>query len=453
MATITLEGAGAVARGGSHRSSGHEERGPFQYPQTRSPQEAAVWFLLPIAAFFTSWWQVGRLPDMNLTVSDILLLICTLAMLTSRGLKAAMFGRMSAVWVTGVTLLIGGMMIGSLAHGDFVRWPVVGGQYAFAFLLIPMLLASCPRALLERCTMAHIIGVAVSQAIGIALINMFDYATISQMVNPYVVTGNGRLGAMTGEPNSNGAVCTFALIFLLHAFMQGRIRPIPGSILALLIVAGLVWSASFTGVAAATCATVLVLAFSRIRTTITILMPVALAITAYVSAGGPIPEVFEKRVGEAVMTGDPSKAGTFTGRTVLIKEAWQMADENLIIGLGSDGYRHHSVYGMPVHQLYLLVLNEGGLMSFIGLCMIFVAMLIEALLVAGRDRLDGICCIAALAVFFIYTMSLPHMFGRMWNGPPLLLFALTNAGVIVAAKRPLMAMSPYAPLRRQPAIR
>jgi O-antigen ligase len=312
---------------------------------------------------------------------------------------------------------------------------VVAGQYAFAFLLIPMMLASCPRALLERCAIAYVLGVAASQAIGIALVGTLDYATISQYVNKYVVTGNGRLGAMTGEPNSNGAVCTFALIFLLHSFMLGRIRGAAAAMLSFLIVAGLVASASFTGFAAATLSTLLVLAFSRLRTAMAITAAVALIAAVYISVGGPVPGAFEQRVGEAVMTGDPTKAGTFVGRTVLIKEAWQMADENLAIGLGSDGYRRESAYGMPVHQLYLLVLNEGGVVSFVGLCLVFVAMLVEAMFIAAKDRLDGICCVAALAVLFLYTLSLPHMFGRMWNGPPLLLFAIANAGHLARMQR------------------
>lgn len=432
----------------SRESPGIAARGPFKFPyqprrrtppleQERfdSPQERLVGVLLPIATFFLSWWQVGRLPGLNITVCDILMLICAVAMLTSRGLNAAMFGRASSTWIAGVTLLIGGMLIGSLVHGDFLRWPVVGGQYAFALLLIPMMLASCPRHLLARCATTYVLGVAASQLIGLVLVGTIDPAAITDYVNRDVVTGNGRLGAMTGEPNSNGAVCTFALIFLLHGVMTGRIKGILAAVLALILLAGLVASASFTGAAAALLSTGLILAFSRLRTTIAIVLPVVLVVGAYISAGGPIPEVFEKRVGEAIVTGDPTRAGTFVGRTVLIKEAWQMADENLVIGLGSDGYRRHSVYGMPVHQLYLLVLNEGGLLSFMGLCLIFVAMLIDAFFVTMKNRLDGVCCVAALAVFFIYTMSLPHMFARMWNGPPLLLFALADAGLLAGARR------------------
>ncbi|MFC6623255.1 O-antigen ligase family protein [Novosphingobium panipatense] len=435
MATATFKASPDSAPRRSHGVPRGQERTPFQASSIATPQERVVALLLPVAAFFLSWWQVGRLPNLNISICDILLLVCAVAILTSRGLNGAMFGRMSIAWIMGVILLIGGMLVGSLAHGEFLRWPVVGGQYAFAFLLIPMLLTTCSRSLLERCAIAYVLGVATSQAIGVALTGTLDYETITRYVNRHVVTGNGRLGAMTGEPNSNGAVCTFALIFLLHAVINNRIRRVYAAGLALLIIAGLVASASFTGVAAATIAVLLVLVLSQLRLVVTLAIPVALAITAYVVLDGPVPAAFEQRVGEAVMTGDPTKAGTFVGRTVLIKEAWDMADQNLVIGLGSDGYRRTSVYGMPVHQLYLLVLNEGGVLSFLGLCLIMVAMLVEAIILMGRNRVDGVCCLAGFAVFFIYTMSLPHMFGRMWNGPPLLLFALANAGIHALGQR------------------
>jgi hypothetical protein len=396
--------------------------------ESASPYDRAIAVLLPAAAFFLSWWQVGRLPNANLTMSDMILIVCTLLMLVSRGLNARMMGRMSVLWVGGIVMLLGGMLVGSTMHGDFTRWPVVAGQYAFALLLIPMVLANCSLPALRKAALAYVWGVAVSQAVGIALVNLFSRDMINQYVNKYVVTGNGRLGAFTGEPNSNGAVCVFALIFLLHAVIEKRLRPVIAVPLALVIVAGLVYSASFTAFATTILSIGFVLALSRIRTVITIALPVLLVVGAYVGLGGPVPAVFEQRVGDAVVSGDPTKAGTFVGRSVLIEEAWQMSGDNLLIGLGSDGYRKASAYGMPVHQLYLLVLNEGGVVSFLGLCLMFAAMFVHGTSIAGRSRTDGVCALALLGVFFLYAMSLPHMFARMWNGPAMLMFALASAG-------------------------
>jgi hypothetical protein len=396
--------------------------------ESASPYDRAIGALLPAAAFFLSWWQVGRLPNANLTMSDMILIVCTLLMLVSRGLNARMMGRMSALWVGGIVMLLGGMLVGSTMHGDFTRWPVVAGQYAFALLLIPMVLVNCTLPLLRKAALAYVWGVAVSQAVGIALVNLLSRDMINQYVNKYVVTGNGRLGAFTGEPNSNGAVCVFALIFLLHAVIERRLRPFVAVPLALVIVAGMVYSASFTAFATTILSIGFILALSRIRTVITIALPVLLVVGAYVGLGGPVPAVFEQRVGDAVVSGDPTKAGTFVGRSVLIEEAWQMSGDNLLIGLGSDGYRKASAYGMPVHQLYLLVLNEGGVVSFLGLCLMFAAMFVHGTSIAGRSRTDGVCALALLGVFFLYAMSLPHMFARMWNGPPMLMFALASAG-------------------------
>ncbi|TCU62119.1 O-antigen ligase [Novosphingobium sp. PhB57] len=418
----------AILRGPFRMAGGYR---PARAPE--SPYDRVIGFLLPAAAFFLSWWQVGRIPAFNLTMSDMILIVCTLLMLVSRGLNARMMGRMSVLWVGGIVMLLGGMLVGSTVHGDFTRWPVVAGQYAFALVLIPMVLANCSLTALRRSGLAYVWGVAVSQAVGVALVNLFSRDMINQYVNKYVVTGNGRLGAFTGEPNSNGAVCVFALIFLLHAVIEKRLRPVIAVPLALVIVAGLVYSASFTAFTATILAIGFILALSRMRTVVTIALPVALAVGAYVGLGGPVPAVFEQRVGDAVVSGDPTKAGTFVGRSVLIQEAWQMSGDNLLIGLGSDGYRKASVYGMPVHQLYLLVLNEGGLVSFIGLSVMFAAMFVQGLFIAGRSRTDGVCALAILGVFFMYAMSLPHMFARMWNGPVMLMFALSTAGAGVAA--------------------
>lgn len=411
---------------------GHPEgHRPTRLPA--SPYDRAIGVLLPAAAFFLSWWQVGRIPAFNLTMSDIIMIVCILLMLASRGLNARMMGRMSVLWVGGIVMLLGGMLIGSTFHGDFARWPVVSGQYAFALLLIPMVLANCSPQVLHRCAVAYIWGVAVSQAIGVALVNTLSRDMIGQYVNKHVVTGNGRLGAFTGEPNSNGAVCVFALIFLLHAVIEKRLRPVVAVPLSLVIVAGLVYSASFTAFSATILSIGFVLAFSRIRTVITIALPVVLVVAAYVGLGGPVPAAFEQRVGDAVVSGDPTKAGTFVGRSVLIQEAWQMSDENLLIGVGSDGYRKASVYGMPVHQLFLLVLNEGGIVSFLGLSLMFATMFVQGIFIAARSRTDGVSALAILGVFFMYAMSLPHMFARMWNGPVMLMFALATAGAGMAA--------------------
>ncbi len=411
---------------GTAATDGPPHRGdqPLPVPAAQLARERALGLLVPVAAFFLSWWQVGRIPGTNISISDVLLFLALALAVSLGGLNARFFGRFTALWAAGLTMLLGGMLVGSMAHGDFMRWPIVAGQYTFAMLIVPMLLTSCPHRVLERSASAYILGVAASQVIGITLITLFERAQITGFLNKYVVTGSGRLGAMTGEPNSNGAVCAFALVYLLHATKSGRIHALPGIGLALVLIAGLLYSASFTGTFAAMLACALVLGFSRLRTSIAIAAPLALVLGAYVSFGGPVPALFEQRVGDALLTGDPTRAGTFVGRSALITEAWGMADDNLLIGLGSDGYRKASPHGMPVHQLYLLVLNEGGLTSFLGLFLMALALLLQGQAITRANRFEGIACLAVLAIFFIYTMSLPHMFARLWNGPVMLMFAL-----------------------------
>src|SRR3546814_1492658 len=78
-----------------------------------------------------------------------------------------------------------------------------------------------------------------------------------------------------------------------------------------------------------------------------------------VAAGYQLPEVFQGRVGGAIESGDMSQAGTYTGRMDLIREAWGIVEDTMIVGLGVDQYRTISFADTPVHNMYLLLWAEG----------------------------------------------------------------------------------------------
>jgi hypothetical protein len=82
---------------------------------------------------------------------------------------------------------------------------------------------------------------------------------------------------------------------------------------------------------------------------------------------------------------------------------------------------------MPVHNLHLLVLNEGGALGSLGLMAMLLSMGLASLLIWRRHRLDGAACAAITAAFLIYTMSIPHMYARIWIGPLLIVFAMAFA--------------------------
>lgn len=379
----------------------------------------ALGYLLPIASFIMSW-RVLRLTQANLTLSDGLLAAAIAILVVAARLEMKPFGRLSGAWIMGLTLMLGGLLASSLYHADTNRWLIVAAQYIFAMLLFPMALSSVSSGLLRRCVLAYLYGTAASQAISLAIAPFYAEAEWLHWLGRGFFTGNGRLGALTGEPNPNGAVCAYALVILLHAMLSRWLRLAVAIPLAVLIGWGLLASASVTGFAATVIACVVFLGFSHPRNLAKVGIPFAACVGIYFAVGGPIPQTFEERVYEAMASGDPDKAGTFIGRSALIRESWAMADDNLLVGLGADRYRVESIYGAPVHNIHLLMLNEGGLICAIGLWTLFGTMFAAGFAVLGRVRLDGAACLGVTTAFMVYAMAIPHMYTRIWAGPPLL---------------------------------
>lgn len=383
--------------------------------------------LIVIAACFFLPWQLVRLPQNNLSVSDILFASACVILLLSGKLRVDVFGKLTLFWIGGLALMLGALLVSSLVSGDPDRWMPVAAQYLFALLVIPMVLRSCDRLTLQTAVTAFVVAVAISQLIGLLIIQFLTYDQIAPYVGQTVLSGNGRLGTLTGEPNSNGAVCVYALIMLLHCTMDRRMPIRVAVVCGGLIIAGLIASASFSAVASGVLAISLFLVLGRFANFVRFAVPMALFAVAYVWAGGPLPKPFEERVVAAIATGDMDKAGTFTGRTHLVAEAWQMANDNMLIGLGTDRYREVNPEGLPVHNLHLLVLNEGGAVASLGLSAMLISMGLTSLLIWRNHRLDGAACAAITLAFLFYTMSIPHMFARIWIGPALIVFALAFA--------------------------
>lgn len=412
------------AGNGSNRfGGGYGHVPPWTSLRTRlSPIDAiARWFAL--GGCFLLSWQLVRVPELNFTLSDAVFLVALVALLVVGRLSPAPFGRFTAIWLAGTLLLVGGLFLGSVVHDQAQRWFIVAVQYLLALLMVTLVLACFSREFLGKAGLAFAYGVAISQVLGIVALKTLGYERLSPIVGRTVVLGNDRIGALTAEPNANGAVCVFALIILASALIERRIRPLLGAVVAVTIFAGLVFSASFTSLLALTASVCIIAPLTWSRGFNRVGVPIIMLLTIYIGLGGPLPEVFMERVGSAIVDQDLRKAGTFEGRASLISEAWRLADPNLVIGLGVDKFREASVHGRPVHNLALLLLNEGGLLSFFGLATLLICLLFASLMVGRTDTIGGAVCFAGLVVLLIYTMSLPHMYARHWFGPVLIIFA------------------------------
>ncbi|WNO54201.1 O-antigen ligase family protein [Stakelama saccharophila] len=412
------------------------------------PHSLAAAFMAT-GAFFASY-QLLRVGSINVTLADLMFFAAFAIGLARGQLTAIPFGRVTPLWLVGLAMMLGGLFIGTLFNGDMMRWFVISMQYITGFLLLPMLLLAQPRRIARRLVAMFILGVAAMEIFGIAVSQTMNHAQAAAVFSEEFIAGNGRLSTFASEPNWNGATIAFTTPLLIYAFST-RLLP---TWLVTLIVPVFAWalmlSASFTGFAATVAAIAITLLFLGMRYVGGTLLVAAVGASIFVASGAPVPTVFEDRVGNAISSGDLEEAGTYKGRMKLIELAWAQADDTVFIGLGADQFRKTNEIKQPVHNIYLLMLVEGGLVSLAGILVLVGLLLWMPLSRLAHCRLEAGVCFAVVAVFILYSQSSPHIFSRLNIIPVLLaLMIVTKCGGGIARKR--YAGRPVRPLRNESA--
>lgn len=408
--------------------SGAADLGAYQNPvyHGRSFWLTIAQTLLTVAVFFSGYHEV-RLSFINLTLADICFLVALVAFFSHGMINTVPFGLLTPLWLTALSLMLGGLFFSSLLYGDLSRWIVIALQYLVAFFFIPIVLTAQSRATVQRLALIFVMGVTTMEAIGALVAMVFTHSTAPAIFSGEFLTGTGRLGAFAGEANWNGMLISGAFTILYYCLRE-RLAPrwmlvIAGGILAW----GLLLTASFTAFLATTTVTAFTLLLLGGRYLMRGIITIAVGIAIFVASGAPLPATFSKRVGGAIASGDISQAGTYTGRVELIKEAWALAEKTTLVGVGADEFRNISVLQQPVHNLYLLIYTEGGLPAFMGLLGLLGLMLGMAIQGIRIRRSEGVLALTVIAVFLIYTISSPHMYARFYLMPSMLALSLLFA--------------------------
>ncbi len=378
--------------------------------------------LLLMAGVFFAAYQDFRPYAILFTYSDLFYILGGFVLLLENRINLRPLGSFTPLWYLFIGLMLTGLLASSIANGVVDRWPIVAGQYFFAYVLLAVILLSRDPGRWRALAFAFLAGILVMEVATFAFYFYFegDYAELTRRFSNRFMTGNGRIGSFVGNPNYHAALIACTLPFLYYFTARGWMPRYAAALALGVLVTMLVYTASNTGLAAAAMVTGIFVIAGRIRLRPAYIGAGALAVLAFIAAGAPLPRAFEARVAPALTTGNIEEAGTFLGRSDLIKEAWDIADETLLLGLGVDQYREVSRDRTPVHNSYLLLWTEGGFPALIGWLGI-IAVLGGCGVAALRDRpLDSALALGVLAVFCLFSLASPHMYARIWMTPVLL---------------------------------
>ncbi|NWK98784.1 hypothetical protein DM806_24600 [Sphingobium lactosutens] len=403
-----------------------QDRTPYHYAMLRLAEP-----VLMLAVFLVPYitWRIE--PSYLFTLSDALFCIAAVLLLAGRGVAICPLGEWWVVWLSGIAALLFGFFMGSIVNGDALRWIIVAGQYGFAFAVLPSLLLREHRASLLGFATALVAGVTAMELFGTIVYHVTDgsYEQAKRFSFEFI-TGTHRLGAFMADANWNAAMIAMTVPFVLYLARVGRLNWIFtfGALGALC--SGLLLSGSFSGfTSTALGALIFLLLDWGKRSAGTLVIIISLA-SAALSTGVALPSAFQNRVANALEQGDLNQAGTFTGRMELIHEAWGMVGETTLVGLGVDQFRVVSVSKAPVHNMYLLVWAEGGIISLIGWLLILFVPLGVAMRRFAFDRSAAALVVAVFVPFVVFSNASPHMYSRSWVVPLVLAIgiAITRPG-------------------------
>lgn len=375
-----------------------------------------IW-IAALAVFFVPFNFI-RTSFAYFTLADGLFILSLLIRLIVGTFPLNPIGRGTSLWLAGMALLWSGLLTSSIFQGDLIRGMIVTGQYAFTLLVIPAVIMQRPWRQTVLLVRIFCLSTFVMCVHGVYVIDVAGERYTR------FVSGSGRLQGFVERENECGALIALAFPLLLWLVDTHRIRWWAAVPVVVAYLYGTMLTGSNTGMFTLVIGTVIyvLIAFDLRR----VLM--SGAIVAILGGGlltlgqDYLPRVFRERVLVAFEAGDLEKAGTFEGRMALISESVEIARHTMLIGLGADSFQEVSAQGAPVHNTYMLVWTEGGLLALAGLVLVLISGLVPAMdaSMIPRGRQSAAVAICSIIAFGLLINAAPHIYGRFWFTPLLL---------------------------------
>jgi len=402
---------------------------PTLPPNSRPEVEASSGLELAIVglAVFLAPFNTLRHPAIYITLSDCVFVLA-LGLILFRGrLPAAPLGLATLAWFLGTCALVGGLLLSSVFVGSPLRGMIISVQYLFAYILLPLVILGRPLHEIISLIKIFLLSMVLISWFGIALYFMGFEAGYDKSYR--FVSGAGRMASFIEKPNAAAGLIALTMPLVLYLWLSRNLRTLPSAIATATLGVAIMLTGSNTGLGAMLLG---ILAFTLLHMSVRVAAALALvgfAMFFVVSEWGTeiMPAPFAKRVMPAIESGEIEDAGTFKYRLALMKEAVVLGESTLLLGFGADQYKEISEYRAPVHNTYLLLLAEGGLLSLAGWLLVITSASLTG--VVRRNKASQVAAVSLTSVFVFAMIALatPHMYARFWVIPLLLALGLSTA--------------------------
>jgi O-antigen ligase len=377
--------------------------------------------VLVAAIFLVSFLSI-HVPDILFTLSDALFLFLFIGnwrkkadLLPNKFLKQ--------VWNLAVFLFFLGFLISSF-NSDFIRFITLIIQYLFCFLVLSSVITNLVKNDIDYLFLlikSYVAGIATVSLIGIILYFFFPDISIN-----YSTSALRRMGSLMYNPNQLASNIATAFLFLLFLIERKKVNLAFKAFCMFCLLLGMALTSSFGGILALLSGTIVFFIIGKNRAVVLNLIVVGIVSIIVFSFFIPLPEVFSERVINNLKATDVADLGSYEARVKLAEKAWDFISANPITGVGADNFIEASHMHNDVHNGYILIWVEGGILSIFGLILITLIFPLYAFLFGSadfkKDKLNLYSVSFAFTLLFILNISSHTQFyGRYWFVPFFLL--------------------------------
>ncbi len=372
-------------------------------------------------AVFSSPLLWLRWPDFNLTLSNFLFaLLFFVLIIANKGdfrFRNLSFTNEKTYFI-GVIVLLIGVCFSSLANNVTMNVLIILVQYFFCLVIIPLTFQSTFYSQAYKLLTVYLLGISIVLIIAVILYYFFPTAPITDQLSQ----GNGRMYSLLENPNTFGKIISTVIpwvlaLIVINSKFKNRVFYL---LILILCVLGLMTASSFGAIISSLLGIssffILVIIFSKniVNTTkilISILIP--LIIVFYITSL-TIPEIFYTRILET-----DSSMGSLEIKKELMIEAIDIISMNFFSGIGFGNHPSVSNFNVNVHNTYLLIFSEGGLIAFLGFILILFGILMKFIRVIAsvkysKDKILMAGIISSYVAFLVNLFTNTHIYGSVW---------------------------------------
>lgn len=370
----------------------------------------------------------------GVTASDVLFalaLVLTVAALLGRGslprphglgtIVIASAAYTVAALVSSLSLSVDGLMGSAFAAIKFFYLTVV--WFALGILVLP--------------SFKHVVAAVSFWTIGCAVSGLGGLAQtlIDPAIIPLTESMVGRAVGFTGHPNDLGASLAIALapsLALATGGVLSRLNRAMTSVCLTLVIAGLILSASASGIISAVFSAGLwIFLTGRMRLGL-VLAGLGVAVLIAVGVIIETADVDLSAVADLYALSDGGKVGTFGERVDTYRAAWSSISEQPLLGVGTVAGGWITSVGFATHNVILGAWYETGLLGMLSIVAIVAAIAVlsrETLKLSDEREIRNLAgaLIGAETAFLIYSLTAPGLYQRYGWISVALLIAMYNS--------------------------